>query len=100
MLRMDLRDALRSIAKHPGFAAAAVLSLAVGVGANSAIFSVANALLLRPLPYPDPSQLVILWNRSPGLGITQDWFSTAQYIDVKNGAPSLKQARSEEHTSE
>jgi putative ABC transport system permease protein len=91
MLRMDLRDALRSIAKHPGFAAAAVVSLAVGVGANSAIFSVANALLLRPLPYPNPGQLVILWNRSPGLGITQDWFSTAQYFDVRNAPTSLAQ---------
>ena len=92
MLRMDLRDAVRGIAKHPGFAAAAVLSLAVGVGANTAIFSVASALLLRPLPYPDPARLVILWNRSPGLGISQDWFSTAQYFDVRAAAPSLEQA--------
>ena len=74
---MDLRDAFRGFAKHPAFAAAAVLSLAVGVGANTAIFSVASALLLRPLPYPDPGRLVILWNRSPGLGIKADWFSTA-----------------------
>ena len=92
MLPMDVRDALRGFARHPGFAAAAVLSLAVGVGANSAIFSVASALLLRPLPYADAGRLVILWNRSPGLGIKEDWFSTAQYLDVKNGAPSLDQA--------
>jgi hypothetical protein len=62
-----------------------VLSLAIGIGANTSIFSVANALLLRPLPYKDADRLVILWNRSPGLGITQDWFSPAQYLDIKTG---------------
>ena len=72
-------------ARAPGFTAAALLSLALGVGANTFIFSVVSALLLRPLPYADPDRLVILWNRSPGLGITEDWFSTAQYFDVKTG---------------
>ena len=71
--------------RTPGFALAAVLSLAIGIGANTSIFSIANALLLRPLPYKDASRLVILWNRSPGLEILQDWFSTAQYLDIKNG---------------
>jgi hypothetical protein len=89
---IDIRDALRGFAKNRGFLAAAVLSLALGVGANTAIFSVASALILRPLPYPQADRLVILWNRSPGLGITEDWFSTAQYIDVRNNAPSLEQA--------
>src|SRR5580658_2931759 len=79
----DIRFALRSFAKNPWFTVVAVLSLAIGIGANTAIFSVANALLLRPLPYRNPARLVILWNRSPGLGITQDWFSTAQYFDIK-----------------
>src|SRR5436190_19821331 len=91
MLAMDLRDARRGFARHPAFAAAAVLSLAVGIGANTAIFSVASALLLRPLPYPEPGRLAILWNRSPGLGIKEDWFSTGQYFDVKNGVPSFDQ---------
>lgn len=81
----DIRFALRSFARAPGFAATAILSLAIGIGANTAIFSVADALLLRPLPYKDADRLVILWNRSPGLGILQDWFSTAQYLDVKQG---------------
>jgi predicted permease len=84
-LTQDLRIALRAFARNPGFALAAVLSLAIGIGANTSIFSVANALLLRPLPYKDASRLVILWNRSPGLDIVQDWFSTAQYLDIKNG---------------
>ncbi len=81
----DLRYALRTFAKNPGFALAALLSLAIGIGANTSIFSITSALLLRPLPYKDASRLVILWNRSPGLGITQDWFSTAQYFDIKTG---------------
>ena len=81
----DLRYALRALAKNPGFSIAAILSLAIGIGANTSIFSITSALLLRPLPYKDADRLVILWNRSPGLNITQDWFSTAQYFDIKNG---------------
>ena len=87
----DIRFALRSFAKNPGFTLAAVLSLAIGIGANTSIFSVANALLFRPLPYDSPDRLVILWNRSPGLNITQDWFSTAQYFDIKTGHHGFEQ---------
>ncbi|HLJ49540.1 MAG TPA: ABC transporter permease [Bryobacteraceae bacterium] len=87
----DLRYALRSFGKNPGFTLAAVLSIAIGIGANTGIFSVTNALLLRPLPYKDADRLVILWNRSPGLNITQDWFSTAQYFDIKNGSQAFEQ---------
>jgi predicted permease len=83
ILAQDLRYAFRVFAKNPGFALAAVLSLAIGIGANTSIFSIMNALLLRPLPYKDADRLVILWNRSPGLNITEDWFSTAQYFDIK-----------------
>ncbi len=82
-LMADLRYAIRSFARTPGFTLAAVLSIALGVGANSSIFSVASALLLRPLPYANANRLVILWNRSPGLGIAEDWFSTAQYFDIR-----------------
>lgn len=87
----DIRFALRSLAKHPWFTLAALLSLAIGIGANTSIFSVANALLFRPLPYDNPERLVILWNRSPGLDITQDWFSTAQYFDIKTGHHAFEQ---------
>src|SRR5690242_21594851 len=101
ILAQNIRFALRAFARNPGFTLAAVLSLAIGIGASSSIFSVANALLLRPLPYKDAGRLVILWNRSPGLYILQDWFSTAQYIDIKNGHHGFEEtARSEEHTSE
>ena len=90
-LKADLRDALRGFRRHPGFFLAAVISLGLGIGANTAIFSVASALILRPLPYAGADRLVILWNRSPGLGITEDWFSSAQYFDVKRSVPSFEQ---------
>ncbi len=90
-LTQDIRYALRSFGKNPGFAAAAILSVAIGIGANTSIFSVANALLLRPLPYENPDRLVILWNRSPGLNITEDWFSTAQYFDIKTAHHGFEQ---------
>ncbi|HEU4693054.1 MAG TPA: ABC transporter permease, partial [Vicinamibacterales bacterium] len=90
-LAQDVRYALRGFARSPGFTAAAILSIAIGIGANSAIFSVASALLLRPLPYADANRLAILWNRSPGLGITEDWFSTAQYFDILNGHSGFDQ---------
>lgn len=82
-LRHDLSYSIRLLLKNPGFTLVAVLSLAIGIGANSAIFSVTNALLLRPLPYRDADRLVILWNRSPGLNIAQDWFSPAQHYDIR-----------------
>jgi len=84
-LIQDVRYALRGLDRARGFAVVALLSLAIGIGANTAIFSIVNTLLLRPLPYKDANRLVILWNRSPGLGITEDWFSTAQYFDIKTG---------------
>jgi predicted permease len=87
----DVRYAVRGFLRAPGFTLAALLSVAIGVGANTAIFSVASALLLRPLPYRDAERLTILWNRSPGLGITEDWFSTAQYFDIRNGHTGFDQ---------
>lgn len=78
-----VRHGARALGRAPGLTLAAVVSLALGIGANTAIFSVTSALLLRPLPYASPEGLVILWNRSPGLHITEDWFSTAQYFDVR-----------------
>ncbi|MFY9574993.1 MAG: ABC transporter permease, partial [Blastocatellia bacterium] len=80
----DLSYGIRTLWKHPGFTAVAVLSLAIGIGANTAIFSVMNALLLRPLSYKDADRLVILWSRSPGLNVPQDWFSPGQYLDIKS----------------
>ena len=82
-LLQDIRYGFRGLTRSPGFTTVALLSLAIGISANTAIFSIVNTLLLRPLPYKDANRLVILWNRSPGLGITEDWFSTGQYFDIK-----------------
>jgi predicted permease len=90
-LAKDVAYAVRMLAKSPGFSLAAILSLAIGIGANTSIFSILDALLLRPLPYKDAGRLVILWNRSPGLNITEDWFSTAQYFDIKTGHHGFEQ---------
>jgi predicted permease len=90
-LARDLGYALRTFLQSPGFTVAAILSLAIGIGANTVIFSITSALLLRPLPYKNADRLVILWNTSPGLGITQDWFSTAQYFDIRSGHPGFEQ---------
>jgi predicted permease len=79
----DFRYALRTLRRSAGLTLVIVASLAIGIGANTAIFSVVNALMLEPLPYPDPDRLVILWLRSPGINIPQDWPSPGQYIDVQ-----------------
>src|SRR5262245_51875609 len=87
----DLRYAFRTLRRSPGLAFVIVASLAIGIGANTAIFSVVNGLLLKPLPYPNPDRLVVLWLRSPGINIPQDWPSPGQYIDVQTGNHSFEE---------
>jgi predicted permease len=79
----DLRYGVRTLRKNPRLTAMIILSLAIGIGANTAIFSVTSTLLLKPLPYKDADRLAILWLRSPGIGIPQDWPSPGQYHDIK-----------------
>src|SRR5947208_4547131 len=79
----DLRYALRQLAKSPGFTAVAVLTLALGIGPNTAIFSVVYGVLLKPLPYPAADRLVTVWERSPKSGIDQDRVSGPDYLDCR-----------------
>src|SRR6266542_3764912 len=78
---LDLKFAIRQLLKNPGFTAVAVLTLALGIGANTAIFSIINGLLLKPLPYPEPDRLVTLWERNPKEGIEQERVSGPNYLD-------------------
>ena len=87
----DIRYALRAMRGSPGLTFVIVASLAVGIGANTAIFSVVNALLLKPLPYPDPERLAVIWIRNPGISIPQDWPSPGQYFDIQNQQHSFEQ---------
>jgi len=80
----DFRYAGRMLRKNVGMTLVILASLAIGIGANSAIFSVVDALLLRPLPYPHPDRLAAIWLHSPGIGILRDWPSPGQYIDIQN----------------
>ena len=82
-LLQDLRYAWRMLLKSPGFTAAATLTLALGIGANTYIFSVVDALVLRPVEFPDPSKVVALWERLPGSGINRNELSPANYLDWK-----------------
>ena len=80
----DLRYGLRMLVKNPGFTAVAIIALALGIGANTAIFSVVNTVLLRPLPYKDPERLVMVFEDSSKHGFPRDTPSAANYIDWRD----------------
>ena len=83
-LLQDLRYALRSFVQRPGFTAVVVVTLALGIGSNTAIFSVANAVLFRSLPYHQPEKLVLVWNRSSTADVGRSLISGPDYFDYQD----------------
>ncbi|MEZ5318784.1 MAG: ABC transporter permease [Vicinamibacterales bacterium] len=82
-LRKDLRFAVRSLVRQPGFTLVTVLTLALGIGANTAVFSVLNGVILRPLPYPQPERLVYITSQFPTLDFDQFWVSPPEFVEYR-----------------
>lgn len=87
----DVRYGARMLLKNPGFTFVAVLVLALGIGANTALFSVVNGVLLRPLPYSDPERIVTLWERNERDGIMRDDVSPANFLDWQERATAFSE---------
>lgn len=87
ILRQDLRYTARTLARSPGFALTAILVMALGVGANTAAFSVTDFVLIRPLPFPAPERLVTVWEKVPGYSAME--LSPANYVDWKHMSKSF-----------
>jgi len=86
----DLTFALRSFMKRPMFAAIAIVTLALGIGANSAIFSVVNSIVLRPLPYADSSRVMVFWGNLHNNGLDEVELSAPEYMDFQNQSQSFE----------
>jgi hypothetical protein len=88
-LWQDLRYGARMLLKNPGFTLIAVATLSLGIGANTAIFSVLHGVLLKPLPYPDPDPIIRVWQAVPASGFARLGFSEAQLTRLRAGNQSL-----------
>jgi putative ABC transport system permease protein len=89
-LRLDIRAALRSLAARPGFTLASTLTLALAIGANSTVFSVIDAVLLKALPFPDPERLAMVWETVPDQGETEAFLSFPNYRDYAEGSGAFE----------
>jgi putative ABC transport system permease protein len=89
-LLLDLTYAIRCMRKSPGFVLTAVLSLALGIGANTAIFTVVNAVLLRPLPFPQPDRLVHVWEGQPSKGYSRNVVNPFNFLDWRDRTRSFE----------
>src|SRR5262245_38506031 len=89
----DLRYAVRMLLRKPGFTVVAVITLGLGIGANTAIFSVVNAVLLRPLPFKEPGKLVRVYTefRSTSLNLPKFWMSAPEFLDIQKEANSWEE---------
>src|SRR5947209_5944284 len=87
----DLKFAFRQLLKNPGFTAVAVLTLALGIGANTAIFSAVNALILQPLPYKDPDRLVQVFSQNEKTREQSVWLSPPDFVDLKNQSTAFEE---------
>jgi len=86
----ELRFTVRGLLRAPGYSSVIVVTLALAIGAATTIYSVVNGVLLHPLPFADQGRLFMLWQRAPGVGVTEDWFSPAQYFDIREGTGSFE----------
>jgi putative ABC transport system permease protein len=90
-LLSDVRYAIRNLIKRPGFTAIAVITLALGIGANSAIYSIINALLIKPLPIPEQDRVVAIWDKNPSRGVQHNEVAMANYLDWRAQNHSFEQ---------
>ncbi|HJT27073.1 MAG TPA: ABC transporter permease [Pyrinomonadaceae bacterium] len=86
----DIRYGFRSLLKRPGATAVALVTLALGIGVNTAIFSAVDSILLRPLPFKDPERIVSVWEQTPSLGIQQNQAAPANFFDLRNQNQSFE----------
>jgi putative ABC transport system permease protein len=86
VLLQDLRYGLRTLRKNPGSTLVAIVALGLGIGANTAIFSVINAVLIRPLPYPEPDRMVMVFGNQRRGNLIRQWISPADFEDYRKGA--------------
>src|SRR5262245_38777472 len=91
-LLQDLRFGLRQLRRTPGFTLSAVLALALGIGATTAIFSVLDRVVLRPLPYPDPDRLAMVWEANDAKSLSHEQISPVNFVDYRNLSQTFEDA--------